>query len=928
MKKFGLILAVCLAFIGFNNAHAEDVGDTARAAVRHTSATTTNTTSNRPRPSTTNSTTTRTANTATNHNARTASTPVRTNTNVVERKSPAVSARTTSNVVPRVTLNSTATRTTPRSVTRTATSGVATNRAATRTIARAATGTVTREDIMTRDYSKCKTVFFDCMDEFCANKDAQLKRCACSSRINEFNSVKKQLAAAEEKMLDFNQRLLTVSMDKEDAEALSVATEGEEAYLGTKDKSASKRTLDEIAKKLNTSFDTNNFNTSMNALSWSLDIDAAFDTVDSLRGASTTAKSGTALYSAALPVCREMAGEVCAQSDISLAEGGYLALIEQDCNTVAQTYQSQVDQARTKVMEGNALLDMSRLDIYQKRNSDDILTCKKKMLDMLANSTVCGTGLSKCLDISGKYIDPSTGEAFLDPELIELGGLLTRPTGNETWSSAGNNDNFVRFLNSKKKFLEPAMEQCQDIADSVWNSFIDDALSQIKLAQDKKLEEVRQSCTTLTSQCLTGANKSIVNFDARALSTFGIAADITANAMCKKVVDTCTDLFANDTTADWGGDTWTTGVSAIQLENTYKTLMDTCRQVGQACIIQVCTSVSGNFGLCESISNSTNRKTIINHTACWDQVKECIASAGDDKIAEIIDTQEIPLTDNEFYEQMYSDGHRVDDNVETCKISGSTNRCVHKMCADECTNTNSPNCRTCRLAEKIWGNCEVPPTTSLSSASEHNQIRIPKTGETGTLLSWFAVNTGTKDEPDSCRDTTCGVGYLPFEDFNTKIISCKTKDEVNGMCFANYYTSEPGSCTYSITPYNNAKCQCCPNQPDASGNCCQNKTTSVPVYDDNKSLCLPTGETTVMAASADNSTILLCVGTLQDNDPYCNGTLVVVTTDGNGTHYKSPTSPDYVTEHYMSQDGQCTYNGTSWGSCATPQHWTIVYDEL
>ena len=148
------------------------------------------------------------------------------------------------------------------------------------------------------------------MDEFCANKDAQLKRCACSSRINEFNTVKKRLAAAEEKMLDFSQRLLTVSMDKEDAEALSVATEGEEAYFATKDTSDSKRTLDAIAKKLKTSFDSSTFDSGSNVLSWSLDIDSAFDTVDSLRGASTTAKSGTALYSAALPVCREMAAEV------------------------------------------------------------------------------------------------------------------------------------------------------------------------------------------------------------------------------------------------------------------------------------------------------------------------------------------------------------------------------------------------------------------------------------------------------------------------------------------------------------------------------------------------------------------------------------------------------------------------------------------
>ena len=119
------------------------------------------------------------------------------------------------------------------------------------------------------------------MDEFCANKDSQLKRCACSARIHEFDNTKKNLTDIEDKLLDFSQRLLTVSMEKEDAAALYTPTEGELAF-NTPDKSKSKKMLDEIAKKLNNSFDSNEFDQSMNAISLSLNIDSAFDTVDSL----------------------------------------------------------------------------------------------------------------------------------------------------------------------------------------------------------------------------------------------------------------------------------------------------------------------------------------------------------------------------------------------------------------------------------------------------------------------------------------------------------------------------------------------------------------------------------------------------------------------------------------------------------------------
>ena len=298
-------------------------------------------------------------------------------------------------------------------------------------LSRSAT-TTAAEEVLSSNYEKCREVYNSCMDEFCANKDSQLKRCACSSRINEFDGLKAQLTEVEDKLLDFNQRLLTVNMEKEDAEALYQATEGELAF-NTEDESESKKMLDEIAEKLNTTFADSTQSQNLSPISLSLNVDAAFDSVDSLMGASTTTKSGTELYSAALPVCREMALEVCSQDELDIAESGYQMMIEQDCNTVAKTYETQQDQARAKIYEGSALLDMSRLSIYQQRNSDDILTCKKKMLDMLTDSSVCGEGLGKCLDISGKYIDPSTGEAILTTNLAELASLIIRPDANQQW---------------------------------------------------------------------------------------------------------------------------------------------------------------------------------------------------------------------------------------------------------------------------------------------------------------------------------------------------------------------------------------------------------------------------------------------------------------------------------------------------------------
>ncbi len=743
MKGFKLIFAAICAPLVLHAATADDAVDLSRAANRRDTTTTVTSTRKKtdtPKKATTKQTASRTADTATapretphvGNRATTAPRPT----------DKAVTARTTSTVLPR-TIKTTSVRTTSarpatttaRATTRTTalstpsrTDG-ARARAATDAASRARTAKIARAttsaDILNRDYSKCRQVFHDCMDEFCANKDSQLKRCACSARMNEFDKTKKSLASAEDKLLDFSQRLLTVNMDAEDAMAINTATEGEIAYAA-KDTSKSKKLLDEIAKKLNTSFNNSNFDQNLNAISLSLNTDMAFDSVSSMMGASTTSKSGTDLYRSALPICRQMTLEICDQAELDIAESSYLMTIEQDCNTVSKSYQTQVDQARTKVLESSALLDMSRLDIYQQRNSDDILTCKRKMLDMLTDSTICGTDLGKCLDTSGRYIDPTTGTAFLTTDLWQLSKLIERPTAQQTWTNAPGNYMFVNFLNSKKTYLEPAMEKCQDISDYVWDSFLEDALAQIKLAQDLKLEQMRQSCTTLTTQCLDETLDSITEFDARALSIFGIAADRTVNAMCADVTNACTALLAN--TGDIKKE-WETGMSGIATDKTYESILQTCREVGRSCIIQVCTSTSGNFGLCESIDTSINRKAIITGTACWDKVKECVLSAGD------------ALTD------IAAKHHS--ENFLT-EVYGTTPSPYYSVC-----NSADKDAYACLLTERIWGHCEHSPTDKKAPT---NEIIIPS-DNTSTLLAWFAVNTGTNNHPDSCRDTSCPSGY-------------------------------------------------------------------------------------------------------------------------------------------------------------------------
>ena len=256
MKGIKLLFAGLLVPLVFQAAFANDSGDDiARATTRR--GTTTTVTSSRAKGTSDTKPATTTASRATGtvksgavRERSVTNTPddttARTTTKTITQRTPSpkatsrtatgVQARTTS--IPRsVTKSRSATRTsapvaratgirTPNAITNSRTAS----------ISRSATPPVTRDEMMSRDYSKCRDVFNSCMDEFCANKDSQLKRCACSVRINEFDNTKRSLDNIEDKLLDFSQRLLTVSMDKEDANALYKPTEGELAF-NTKDTS-------------------------------------------------------------------------------------------------------------------------------------------------------------------------------------------------------------------------------------------------------------------------------------------------------------------------------------------------------------------------------------------------------------------------------------------------------------------------------------------------------------------------------------------------------------------------------------------------------------------------------------------------------------------------------------------------------------------
>lgn len=785
----------------------------------------------------------------------------------------------------------------------------------------------------TSGYKACRDTYFSCMDEFCANKDAQLKRCACSKRIHDFDAIRQNLNDAQQKLLDFSGRLLAVNMDKEDVAAMNTATEGELAAQPT-DKSASQKMIDDIMKKLQSDSTKTSQMQSLAAITLSMDTDV-FDTVDSTQGMATAAKEGEALYRAALPVCVDMAKEVCADDEISTVQSAYQAAIEQDCNTVQKTYQGMTDKALASVKDQSALLDISRLQNEQTRTSDDVLTCKKKMLDAMHNDAVCGADLGKCLDYSGRYIDPQSGAAILSKDLANISTLIKRPTGSETW--ARTNKPFVDLLNSKKKYIEPAMKNCENLSDTIWDTFLEDALAQIKLAQGQKLEDMRQSCTTLTAQCLTNAMQSLTDFDSRSLSIFGVSADKTANQMCNDVKSACTALIDGVNWSDEG--TWSNAITGIAQTQTYQQILATCGEVGKACITRNCQNFESNFGMCATDTNM--RANILNRTLCWQDVSDCVKSAGGASLMAIMSSSTDfsgiwPQTLNSPYNTWDPLSHDFSEIWLPNSPTGTTgldsywrNSSIFQWCrhgnSEEAT-TNWPIFNPlCLITERIWGNCTNDPKKEIlndGTAIYDSQgnilsgftvpspiIKSDDALSADTLMAWLSSNTGNT----SCNGRICPPGLDYYTGRGCMNNNSKTKDGdfcENHLNIGSYTNSDGGTDTWT---------NCCStNKYDWKGNCCNNNNgqtqidatyyyaiatapdnfTNASNPDYPAHICIPTNGGTAYLVAINGSDLIFCVSSNNTNplnfntstsNTDCAGNIIVI--PANGGVYSNP-NPD------------------------------------
>ncbi len=427
------------------------------------------------------------------------------------------------------------------------------------------------------EYEQCKNTYFACMDQFCAIKNDDYRRCSCSERVYDLIDFRQTLQQANDQLTVFTENLEVVGMTAAQAAAMRNETEGEQAL--TDGTLASKSLLQAIMNSIRgDNSEVSGKYSSLNSVNISFDSVNAFGMTDV--GQAIASYNGIGLYNAVYPQCRNAVRADCNNASLQRAITAYLMAIEQDCNTVQAAFENTQQKLKKSVREGSAMLDLARVENRQKHNSSDITTCINEVEAAILSEEVCGANYHKCLD-SGEFIDITTGAPITGvKDFYKLETMLVFSDGveaaNQKLAKNPVNRQFVtNFENRVKKFAADALDKCVENADFVWSEYLDKAMLAIYYSQKDKVSEIKQNCFHYISSCYADTTSALNNAASGINSTnsVGLQPDkITLNQeICSDYIQSCNNMF-ND------------NIITAYVENIKDTDLETaCRAVAKQC---------------------------------------------------------------------------------------------------------------------------------------------------------------------------------------------------------------------------------------------------------------------------------------------------------------------------------------------------------
>ncbi|MBO7559563.1 MAG: hypothetical protein J6T27_00185 [Alphaproteobacteria bacterium] len=416
-------------------------------------------------------------------------------------------------------------------------SRAATNRTAT---ARGATTQTISTNTFDEKYHNCYAAYFSCMDQFCATIDDHYRRCICSSKLDTVKTRENALSQTSTQLQDFKDlNIDAILKTPAEVKAMLTASEGETKLAGTRDNSASNKKLTAIGDVLKKA-KTNSLSTA-GTLDIAGDIGQIWNTTDIVSGANISNLTGEPLYNAVHAQCAELVMPTCtSMTTLNMVASAYGMYIENDCAILLTALEKQSINANAAIRETNREMNAARLENYDAHNSTAINECIAGVRADVTADTACGANYIHCLDLTGLYLDRATGNPIYSKNFYKLNDQISL-SGNILTNSI--NAKLVTELNSKRKFAEHTLETCRDIADTVWEEYLRQAITEIYQGQQSRIQQVKNECMDVVNKCYDAKTQQLRDYsNIEEQMLLGSRLEL-SEQMCSEKLETCSNLY-------------------------------------------------------------------------------------------------------------------------------------------------------------------------------------------------------------------------------------------------------------------------------------------------------------------------------------------------------------------------------------------------
>lgn len=432
-------------------------------------------------------------------------------------------------------------------------------------------------------YNICRDAYFTCMDQFCATANTTYRRCVCSSRLTDIQDKERALSQAANQLQDFKDlNIEVIPKTAAEVNAMISASEGESSLSMTKNTTS--ETLAGISEIL--SSNKSKSLSTLGTLDIAGDINQIWATTDLASGQAISNLTGESLYNAVHAQCSELVKANCGDNTtLQMVVSAYGMYIENDCTTLLNTLDSQLQKANSTIRETEREMNLARLENYNAHNSTSINDCIAQVRKDITADTACGTDYVHCLDITGRYLNRDTGEPIYSRDFYQLqnqtsldGDVLTNPT----------NRMLVAELNRKRAFAENGLSTCRDIADEVWDEFMRQAITEIYQGQQAKIRDVKNDCLDTVNLCYDEQSESLKDFsNIKEELLLGSRLEL-SEELCQEKLYACSNLYG-----DPNGDGLNLLISAMH-DITDQKIAKECRTLLEEYAQDLCTVPSND----------------------------------------------------------------------------------------------------------------------------------------------------------------------------------------------------------------------------------------------------------------------------------------------------------------------------------------------